>query len=68
MKSGTWSICWFSTMKNKFLHVPEMKANISFHNYFNESYIVHIALEFAHRKTAFASGTKMTDKELQINK
>lgn len=55
-------------MKSKFLHVPEMKANISFHNYFSESDIVHIALEFAHRRTAFASGTKMTDKELQINK
>lgn len=44
------------------------EANISFCKYFSKSYIVYITLEFAHRRTVFASGTKMTGKELQINK
>lgn len=44
------------------------EANTSFHKYFSESYFVYITLEFAHRRTGFASGAKMTDKELQINK
>lgn len=44
------------------------EANTSFHKYFHDSNTVYITLDFAHRRTAFAFGTKMTDKELQINK